>query len=173
MTVFEVLSLTIELIGTIAIVVSIIYASIQIKLSRNIHKETLDWNRKTLTENELNNRYDKETREYLAKKFQRYVEVGISKIPLFEIQNAIVSDINVQLQIHSYLNKFERISRGNKNGLYDEELIIEAVKYVIVKVYFNYIEYIEHRRENANPSAWESFEALAKEFNRKYKIHCN
>lgn len=171
MTEFEQYSLITQVIGIFAVVITILYASRQIKISKNIHKETLDWNRKTTTENALNNRQDKELRLFLTKRFKSYVEKGILVIPLAEIQSAISSDINVQLEIHSYLNKYERISRGIKNNLYDREMIVETMKYIIVKVYFNYKEYIEHRREVANKNAWKNFELLAIELNNEYNIH--
>lgn len=171
MTKFEQLSLLIQLLGTIAVVFTILYASRQIKISKNIHKETLDWSRKNITESELSNRYDKELRLFLVKKFQPYVEKGIIKIPITEIQNAIKEDINVQLQIHSYLNKYERISRGIKNELYDKSIIIDAMKYIIVKVYFNYSEYIKYRREISNKNSWKNFEHLALEINDEYNIY--
>ncbi|WP_118974209.1 DUF4760 domain-containing protein [Taibaiella koreensis] len=171
MKTFEIWSLAIQIVGILAVVVTILYASKQIRINKNIHKETLEWNRKTVTENELNNRHDKEIRSFLTKKFQAYVEKGICKIPLVKIQDAIRDEIDIQLQIHSYLNRYERISRGIKNGLYDRAMIISAMKYVIVKVYFNYEDYIEYRRTIANKNSWKHFESLAKELNNEYKIH--
>lgn len=171
MSVFEQLSIIIQIAGIIAVVVTLLYASRQIKTSKNIHKETLDWNRKTTTNNELNNRQDKELRLFLMKQFQPYVEKGITVIPISEIENAIKSDLNVQLQIHSYLNKYERISRGINNGLYDKAMVVETMKYIIVKVYFNYRDYIKYRRKIANKNAWKNFENLAIELNNEHKIY--
>lgn len=170
MTLFELSSILIQVFGLIFLSITILYAGRQIKISKNIHKETLDWNRKTTTENELNNRQDKELRLFLMKQFQFYVKNGIHIIPIVEIENAINSDVNVQLQIHSYLNKYERIARGVKNGIYDKTIIMDTAKYIIVKIYFNYVEYIKYRRKIANKNAWLNFEELAINLNNTHNI---
>jgi len=159
-SIFDIVSLAIQVLGFIAVVFTLLYASNQIKLSKNIHKETLSWNKKITTEEELSRKTSQEIRDRLVLRFDSHCGEKIKPIPLKIIEQEMTKDPKVRSDIHTYLNRFERIARGIDFGIYDEEIIINSSRYMLNKVYVNYEEYIQKRRDKINQNAWRSFEAL-------------
>lgn len=167
--IFKVMTLLIDLFGSVAIVVTIVYASKQLKLSKNVHEQTLAWNKKVLTEKELSAKPDQQRSSRLNVVFKDYVCGNAGKIPkpipLYVILTEIEKDHSVRADIHHYLNKYERISRGIRNGLYDESTVIGALKNTMIKIFVNYREYILHRQAGTNPNAWGEFQKLVQSWN--------
>ncbi|WP_316787111.1 DUF4760 domain-containing protein [Pedobacter frigiditerrae] len=159
-SIFEYISLAIQVLGFIAVIFTLLYASKQIKISKNIHEDTLSWNKKIATEEELSRKTSGEIRDRLLTIFEKYSEIGIVSIPLEIIEKEIAKDKKVKQDIHDYLNRFERIARGINFGIYNEEIIIDSSRYMINKVYVNYENYIQKRRNEVNPRAWCCFEEL-------------
>lgn len=171
MSTYETLSVIIEAIGIIGLACTIIYAARQLRMNREIHEHTLDWSRVTLTEEELAKKPDDERKKRLNTLFWKYVSKNVDTnpmtIPLKTIKKQIKKDKAVQQDIHHVLNRYERICRGIKNRLYDEDTIKDASKLTMIKVFTNYEAYIQYRQEETSPNAWILFKRTIEKWKKE------
>jgi hypothetical protein len=150
-----------DLIQVIILVVLAFTAGFALKAiyeTRNIHKETLEWNKKSLTINIL-----KELREIKFDEtkqiFFEYTNYG-TEIPLGEILKAIEKNPVIKTEIVAYLNHHSGIAIGINQGLYDDEIVNKSRKNSFLQVYTEFKNYIYYRREVSNENAWIDFEKL-------------
>lgn len=172
MTNYELWSIIIS-IGTLIITLGgLLYAGNQIKLAREqlnnalenieltrkIHKENHDWNRRIASQNVINSfRNQNKTKELR----ESLVQIDINDaIPLETVLNKFKTDLNLQGYIHSVLNTFEGFSRGINQGIYDEEVMKTALIGTMIRYFNCFRPYIVHIRNVRNPELFSEYEGL-------------
>ena len=155
----------IQILILITLIITAWFALKAINETKNIHKETLLWNKKNKTIDVLND--FRKVRPEKAKLIFNYHSVGPNEtISLKAILNAINEDPEIGSEIVEYLNHFEGIALGVKNELYDEKLVKKARGETFYQTWVQYHEYIYHRREISNPKAWDKFEEILKDWKK-------
>lgn len=172
MSTYEMWSLIVS-IGTLVITLGgLMYAGNQIKLAREqlnnalknieltkeIHKDNHDWNRRIASQNVINSfrnqNKTKELRESLGK-----IDIN-DAIPLKTILAKFETDLDLQGYIHSVLNTFEGFSRGVNQGIYDEEVMKTALVGTMIRYFNCFRPYIVHIRKVRNPELFSEYEGL-------------
>lgn len=159
MTEFEQYSLIINIVSTLSIVATAIYAVFQFRRSASIHKQNLEWNKRIETRKKLDdyNRFDSTI--FLNEKF-RYIGKKHS-IEFNVIEEQINKDLEVVVHLNRLLNYYEALANGVDNHIYDEHLIRSSRRGAMIRTYTAFKEYIEHdRREEGSTKAWSCFETL-------------
>src|SRR2546428_9268836 len=133
---------TIQFLGLMGVIWGLYYTSKQIKHAALVHSATLDWNRKTYTEEKLAVKPDVTVTLRLEKTFG--TKNSLETIPLKSILEAIEREPEFQLHIRYKLNRYERLARGIRFGVVDECIVKNALGVHMVKDFLNYREYVEH-----------------------------
>ncbi|GGG34868.1 hypothetical protein GCM10011344_39560 [Dokdonia pacifica] len=172
MTNYEIWSLIISLI-TITITISgLLYAGNQIKLARKqlnsaletieltreIHKDNHDWNRRIASQNVINSFRNQNKTKELRESLDQ-IDIN-DAIPLDTIISKFKTDMDLQGYIHSVLNTFEGFSRGVNQGIYDEEVIKTALMGTMTRYFNCFRPYIVHIRKVRNPELYSEYESL-------------
>ncbi len=129
-----------------------------IKLTKEIHQENHDWNRRIAAQDAIvvfrNQNKTKELREALGG-----IDIN-DAIPLNTILEKFKTDSDLRGYIHSVLNTFEGYSRGILQGIYDEEVIRTALTGTMVRYFNCFRPYIIYIREKRNPALFNEFEGM-------------
>lgn len=152
----------IQILILIVLIVTAYFALKGINETKNIHKETLLWNKKNKTIDILNE-FRKITPSLTRERFAKFNIPG-SPIPLEEIKKAIEEDRRIKSEIGKYLNHHEGIAIGIKQNLYEEEVVKLARKTSFCQTYSEFEEYINEVRKVSNPKTWINFENLTKKW---------
>ena len=168
MSIKEILEL-VQIFSSFAVIISVIYASYQLKLLRKTHVDNHEWNRrKSAQDLAMNLNQILGDTAVLHERLQ--VINRKESIPLKEILGAIEEDSTLQLKIQKVLNIYSSVASGILNGVYDRKIIEEARKGAMIKTYDAFSSYINHRREESIPTLWESLESLTNEWKRDLTI---
>lgn len=172
MTNYEIWSLIISALAILITIGGLLYAGNQIKLARKqlinaietieltreVHKDNHDWNRRIASQNAINSfrnqNKTKELRESLGQ-----IDIN-DAIPLDTIISKFETDTYLQGYIHSVLNTFEGYSRGVNQGIYDEEVIRTALMGTMIRYYNCFRPYIVYVRKKRNPELFSEYEGL-------------
>jgi len=165
MTDYEIWNLIIRSLTMIIVGAGLFYTGYQIKLSRLFHRDNHDWNRRIESQKAL---VHYNTTVMSTKLNEMFDFMNINKsIPLDKIMSEIEKSKETQNLIHRYLNIYEGYARGIIQGIYDEELIKNARRGVMVKTYLRFKEYIEFRKQQWGPTAWKELESMANKWNHE------
>jgi len=152
------LEATIQLLGLVGVMWGLFYTSKQIKHAAHVNNVTLDWNRKTYTEDKLENKPDINVTLKLEKTFR--TKDSLETIPLKFILETIEKEPEFQLHIRYKLNRYERLARGIRFGVIDEAIVKNALNVHMVKDFLNYGEYVEHLQRCSPTGGLEEFSSL-------------
>lgn len=81
-------------------------------------------------------------------------------IPLEVVNKAVEDNAEVRRALHRYLNHYENLARGVRQGVYDEKIIMTACRGIMSRNWVRFGHYIAHRRSAGSPSAWSELELL-------------
>ncbi len=155
----------IQLLILLVLIMTAYIALKELHETKNIHRETLEWNRKNKTITVLNE-FRKINISVLRETFNKHTKIPGTTISLTLIIDEIKNNAEVKSSIIRFLNHHEGLALGIKLGLYDREMIKLARKTSFIQNYNEYIEYIKYRREISNPNAWKNFEELVKKWSK-------
>ncbi len=155
---------TIQLAILIVLIITAIIALKEISETKNIHKESLLWNKKNKTIDVLND-FRKVIPHLTKKCFSTYLKHPNKKIPVKVILEGISGEHKIKSEIGEYINHHEGLAIGISSNLYDEDLIKTARKTSFFQTWIQYEAYIDHRRQVSNPNAWKNFEELVNKWN--------
>lgn len=158
-------TLVIDIVGLAAIVFGVYYAASQISTNSKIHKEILEWNRKTYTEELLLNKYSTVKKKKLEEVFK--TANSFKPVSLNQIEVAIEADVDVKHYLNDYLNRCEVVSRGIYFKILDEEIIKESMGFHLVKIYNNYKEYIDDTPIYV-PKGYDKFDELIDKWKKNH-----
>lgn len=156
---YEVISIWLQALGLLIVIAGVVYAGKQLRTTRQTHQETLEWNKKIATENQLRRKLSPEDNKRLndaLDTMNRY-----DTIPLESIRTSIDKDVYVKYDIHRLLNNYESLAIGISHGIYNQQMIADSSKNTMIKGFHNFSEYIEER-QTYNPEAWTHFQELIK-----------
>ena len=157
MTDYEYYRLLVNIIGTIGIVASAIYVSLQFRRSAKIHQQNFDWNKRIETRKKLDdNRFD--SNMFLNEKF---CYIGNKHtIPVSEILKKIEEDSQIVVHLHRLLSYYEALANVVENNIYDEHLIKSSRRGSMIHTFTLFKDWIEYDRREANPKYYIKFEGL-------------
>ena len=165
MTTFEILTSTFSAVTIIFLAAGLILTikqltkiSDQIKQGSLIHSQNHKWNRMIASQEALFNYSSLSETQELIKEFN--ILNRKEPIPLSEIQIKFDQKPELQNYSHKLLNLYEGLARGIHHGVYEEQIIKDARKTVMKKIFNSYRSYIEHRRSDNHKSAWTEFESI-------------
>lgn len=153
------LNTIIEVLGLVGIIWGLYYASKQIRQASLIYNETLNWNRKIYTDERLEKKPDQKIIDKLEKLFS--TKNSIDPISVKKIIKEIDKDSKIHGFIAYKLNRYERLARGIRFNIIDEDLVKESLGYYLVKAYLNYKSYIEYYNKSSFTKGLENFLWLA------------
>lgn len=159
MSVFEVSSLAISVLGTIFIGLSVLLLARQIKMLLLAHADNHEWNRRIATVNAISQIREINT-DSLNDAFD-YVNRR-EPVPLQEIKDAFVRQPNLQPALHKLLNLYEGLANGLSLGIYDEATVRANRESTMIKALANFRSYIEYRRDCGSKTAWIGYEKLVR-----------
>lgn len=156
----------IQLIILIILAITGIVAIWEIHSTKEIHRETLEWNKKNRTYNTLAE--FRQLKPHLSREeFKDILKKPSTKIPIERILSAIDKNSKIRSEIIEYLNHHEGIANGISNNLLDENLVKSTRSSSFIQTFNEYQEYILHRRKLSSPTAWEEFEKLVTKWKTK------
>ena len=148
-----------QILSSIAVLITVFFASYQLKLIRKTHVDNHDWNRRKAAQDltmELT-----ETLGDTAILHQRLQVINRKEaIPLDEILEAIEEDPVLQLKIQKVLNIYSVVSSGILNGVYDKEIIENSRRKAMIKTFDAFSAYITYRRKESIPTLWSPLESI-------------
>lgn len=149
----------IQVLILVVLIITAVIALKEISETKNIHKETLLWNKKNKTIDVLND-FRKVIPHKTKKHFKKQLKQPNKTIPCEEILGEIAQEAKIKSEIVEYLNHHEGLAIGIINGLYNEDLIKKARRTSFFQTWIQYEEYIAHRRKVSNSEAWKNFEEI-------------
>lgn len=149
----------IQILILFVLVVTAYFALKGINETKNIHKETLNWNRMYQTQNIL-----KELNDSFVPLKYKFTPQDLDTSFLIEEVMSVIEDRDLVSKIDKRLNSYESIARGIRLGLYDEELVKLSRRTVLVGKFFNNKNYIEHFRKRRNKRIYRNLEWLAEKW---------
>jgi hypothetical protein len=166
--VVDILALFVQILGIYFVVISLRFVKNQIEMSEKIHADTLIWNKKIATENELSSKVNPAVTKLINESFDLKAH---RILPLELVLSVIDEKKSIEGNIHHVLNRYERLGRGVMNGIYDEDIVKKAIRGPLLRTYYRYYEYIEHWKIKENKYAWVEFIRLAQkwELEEEYK----
>ncbi len=136
-----------QLVSVLLLVVGLLYAGYQLSLTRKVHKENHEWNRRFAAQQALSRKI-----EGLDELNEAFKHMNLTdSIPMKEYREAFEKSPQLQPSLHRYLNYFEDLCRGMLYGVYDEDIIRNARGGTFDKVYNNHRNFIENRRKEVHP----------------------
>ena len=153
-----VLATALQSLGLIGVVVGLYFTSRQIRLASQVAKDTLNWNKKTYTEDKLEKKPDPEKVIRLERIFA--TKDSVHAVPLKTILDEIERDPALALDIRYKLNRYERIARGIRVGVLDEQIVIDSLSVHMAKDYYNYRDYISYLQTSTPTGGLEEYAML-------------
>ena len=151
MTAYELSSLILQIIGTIATIfacIGIYYAKRSLELAR------IDYQRKLHIE----------TRTYARDRFKdlRDFSLLLKKVDKEKLSHELIeSDIQLRSEVDNFLNLLEDVSYDLREGLYDNKLILAYIRVFIRIAKDRFSTYIDYkRRKSENYHLWEGVSSL-------------
>jgi hypothetical protein len=150
--------------------IGVVYAGIQVYLLRKTNKDNHEWNRRISSQDAIINigNYSGDVITDLNNIFDT---LNIKEsIPLDKILTSIQKDKSIQIKINHVLNSYEALARGIAHSVYDEQIIKDARRGMIIRQYNTYCNYIENRRQVlSNQNIYRDLESLV----NKWKLEDN
>lgn len=159
----------VQIASGLAVLISVFYVALQLKLIRQTHVDNHDWNRRKAAQEitlELNNILADSDQLQRELNFMNRMET----IPLDEVLEAIKKDSATQLRIGKILNAYNSVARGVLHGVYDKELIASARKNGMIKAFDSFQSYIIFRRKQSISSLWDNYESLINEWKSEMTV---
>lgn len=155
---YEKLNLAISAIGHLVIAIGLLFAARQLQLSAKAHRDNQDWNRRFAAQQALIDGRELEIKRQLDTVIS--LSAGGSRIPLTDLQEKFLENADFKALVHRFLNIHEGYARGIFEGIYDEDIIKNGRRSVLLRAHDTYYEYINHTRK-LNPLAWDQLERLS------------
>ena len=162
MTTFEIASLTINTISSVAIVASAIYVALQFRRAAKIHEQNLEWNKRIENRKKLDDYNRLDSALYLNERF-KFVGRKHS-VPIDEITKAIEDDHQVEVHLSRLLNYYEAIALGIENNFYDEYIVKSTRRGAMIRTFTAFEEYIAYDRREHSPMTYIKYEAIVKKW---------
>lgn len=154
---FEKYSLLISVVGLASVIAGLIFAGIQLRSTKAALRADHDWNRRLAAQQALR---DFDT-SFLSAEFRKRFDYLNSQTPISKSEcDTIRSDPDFEAQILKLLNCYESLARGVFQEIFDEEVIIAAVKTSMIRCESYFMAYIEYRRKEVNSNAWKQLSYL-------------
>jgi len=154
----------IQIIASLAAIISIIYLAKQIHQQSTIHSENHEWNRRIETQKALDAYNRLESVVALNQKFEFMQKKHA--IPCSDILEA-VKDSNLRVHMARLLNYYENLSNGVDLGIYDEEIIKSARRNVMIRTFEAFSEYMDYERRERNHLAYVKFRAIVEKWTKE------
>mgnify|MGYP005839855443 CR=1 FL=1 len=150
----------VQIANSVIVFCGFLIAAFQLAQNRKIHSERLDWEKKNLTVNaledikainavEVTGPFDLKNRE--------------KPIPLDEIIATLERKNTSKRALTRYLNYYERIAFFCRTGIYDKKIILELRGSIILRAFISFEEYIHDRREErGNQNIYKQLELFVK-----------
>ena len=166
----------ITLVGFLLMIKQFKLAGLQLQLAgsqlekiQETHRQNHDWERRIAAQSAVNEYSSVVDTKDLKSEFDYLNRTDV--IPLAELQGAFERCSDMQGSLNKMLNYYERLARGVRQGIYDEELIKAARLTAMKKVLRVFGPYIEHRRKEFSPNAWADLDALVDEWKVQGQLH--
>lgn len=159
MSQFEIYSLTLQIIGFIAILVGLYFAHRQLKTLIRSHYDNHDWNRRIETFNAMNDGRLQAHLTELSVTFE--ISEARHSIPLDKILSELAEKPDIRLSLHFTFNFFEELVIGIDHGVYDEKIVKSTWKSTIIRIDNIFSEYMNYRRNEVQDSAWRNMSSFA------------
>ena len=164
MTPFEITSLVISALSSIFVGISVIYLARQVAISRKVHADNHDWNRRISTQEELNEIRKLDTRG-LSENFSHLNK--IEPIPLQELLTKFEETPALQNELHNLLNRNEGLANGIFLGIFDEKTIKANRRTAMTNSFIKFREYIQYRQDRGSKTVWTAYERLLKNWSQE------
>ncbi len=129
--------------------------------SIKIHKDNNDWNRRKAAQDALSIIRDRVPN---LKTFYNVFDFNnfnpFEEIKLADINNKITGMKGLEDTLIDYLNYYEYLCSGIRQGVFDEKIIREAKRSKMIREYHRFSSYIKNRRRTISPNAWVEFEII-------------
>lgn len=161
MSVYEVSSLAISVLGTTFIGLSVLLLARQIKMLLLAHADNHEWNRRIATANAISQ--IREINVYSLNEAFSYMSRQ-RPLSLQEINSAFEERPNLQPDLHKLLNLYEGLANGLFLGIYDEATIRAHRESAMTRALANFGSYIKYRRDCGSKMAWVGYERLVRKW---------
>lgn len=155
---FEIISIFLSMLNIVVMIVGLFFAYKQLKANYEIKLADYKWNQRVEAKHALRE-YRNLSVDLLVSKFDFLNRKD--SIPLQDIEMAISENKQIQKQLHDLLNFYEGLASGIQYEIYDEDIIKNARKGNIKRIFRSFRLFIEARQDKF-PTAWIEFSNLVK-----------
>lgn len=156
----EIVKLSLQGLTLIAVVAGLFLTIRQLRILGQTYVDFHDWNRRKAAQEAIETvRTLAEDTPLLDEKFQ--IMTTNDTIPREQVTNACDESGAVRSALHKRLNHFEQIAIGVEQKVLDEQVIKSAYKTMFQRTIVQFKEYIVHRRNRGNRSAYLVMETLS------------
>jgi hypothetical protein len=169
MTNYEELKILLGTIGLVFVCAGFLISAYQTSQNTKALRANHDWNRRNAAQQALvSGSQDLDIKRKIED------SLGIIKnqkrISLAIIQEQLKQDSSLIVDLHRLLNIYESYARGIKQKIYDNEVIMDGRKSVMIRSFDIFFEYIEYRRSVGSSNAWCNLEAIINDWKYQEKI---
>ncbi|MEO0788230.1 MAG: DUF4760 domain-containing protein [Bacteroidota bacterium] len=163
MTKYEIINLSIKALTFLVVLAGVVLTVRQLRLNTKIFRDEHDWKRRNAATEIVQQVNECPHNVRLNNEFE--LSNNYTPLDLDVVDSKIKLDLTLQNSIHKVLNDYEGFAVGINQGLYDEDVIKNLREYAMTRVYANFKNYIERRRQTHTPEAWNDYENLVNKWN--------
>ncbi len=149
---------------------TVLYAALQLRSVYRTNAQGHDWNRRKAAQ-DICIRYEEfnPNKTDLLKKLDYFNNNGV--VTQQDLQELFEENPKHRLNAHQFLNYFEYLCVGIKQGIYDEQVIKEFWSTLMLKAFTMFKPYvIEYRSSYHQSTAWEMLEEYSVKWESEKKI---
>lgn len=166
--------LIIQTLNLIVLVIGIVFTYKQIKGARKEQKENYDWNKRIEAQKAVCQIVEIREDVKKIKKSFGYENKKDETISYDVAKKILKENPDVEYSLYILLNFFENLTRGIKQGIYDEEVVKVALKGTMIDAYNYFKNYIKkHRKSRENDLLYKEFECVVLEWENNIRQEQN
>jgi hypothetical protein len=175
MTTKDIIELSISLFSALLVFGGLMYAGRQLQLTRVIHKQDHDWNRRHAAQQAIYNYTTFVTGTQLLNKELGFA-TAIEALPIEKIREAFEKNSELRITCHQLLNFNEALAVGIIHGIYDEEVIKSAWRGNMLRSFDSFRNYITDIRQKGREHVFAEQEMIGNRWrneitNRRFRVH--
>jgi hypothetical protein len=155
----DIIELAVNFSSALLLFVGLMYTGRQLHLTRIIHKQNHDWNRRHAAQQALFNYSTFISGTEQLNKTLGYV-TATEPLPLADVEDTFQKNPELRVTCHKLLNFNETLAIGIIHGLYDEEIIKNAWRGNMLRSFDSFRNYIIDFRQNGRPLAFKEQEMI-------------